>query len=434
MRISHPAGIALGIGVLLLASCAQPQITRRYAEVMPSTEATKSRLTILADVVNPEKTPSQTLAQAISDRAQEVIAKAAIDRSGGGPAAAVKTLTAKIGEADGPQTDFSKFGRRIATVIGGELGDADRIESAVVTVELPTGGGATFGPVKQWATEYQIVDFGTMTFEQGRSLNAELTLAPPVPIVEGLTLGGEVSQTMSESIALKREIPHLTIYRDMGKRRMVLRHEGALGLSLLGATAVDVSVVTPSRGTVLSFVDGLDLKKPEDTANLRLLNVTYPASTEKISATITLEGVVRRVEGGVATYTESDDVVVREATRTEPVSLELVAAADLERKSWLIAEARMDGRCGDVIHMSDPTGEPLSLQFGDVAEAEAVLAWLRTHRRETLGGRQLYLGDPRLPMPGGSGRSSRILARNDSIFAKLAIMTYWLNEPKKNKC
>lgn len=429
----RPVRLIGGVGViamLVLASCAQPQITRRYASIAEPEKdgAPKTKLTILADIVPADSSPSQTVAQTIGDRAQEAIAKAAIEKSDAGPAAAVKVLTQRIGDSGAPQTDFSKFSRRIVTVIGADLGDADRIESAIITIEMDQNAKAAFGPVKQWVTDYQTVDFGTMKLDRGSTLSAELGLAPPTPLVSGLTLGGEIKETLSESIALKREIPHLTIHRENESRRMVLRHEGALGLSLVGATGVDVTVIAASRPSVLTFVDGLAPAKPADTANVRFTNVTYPAAAcGPVTATVSLSATVRRVTNGAATYTESDDVVVRERPKAEPVRLELISTSDLTRRVWFITETRRGGEKGDRISVGDPDGSVVTLGFADLAQAETVLAWMRTHRQPTLGGRPLYLGDPNTPPARASGRPIRSINKNDPVFGTLTIDTDFLN-------
>lgn len=422
MRPVQVAGVLLLICVLV-SSCAQPELTRRYKEVGQQPPAMPTKVSLYADVVAVEPRSSKKVAEVVGVRAQEKIFESMFAATGGDIEKSVDLLLKPLSERSEPKTNFAKFSKRIVTIIDADFASpADRIENADVKLSLAGHGVRGFGPIKQWATTFQTVNFGTLGLKQERELKSETEVLPKNTIVEAVNLTGRITSTLSEEISLSREIPHLTISRAPNRMDMHLRHRGALGLSLEGTTAIDVAIDVRTAKKILAFFDESVIgAKPKE--NLRFRNVTYPDSAcSPIELTASLEADVRRVLEGKDTYTESDDVIFPERVKLPPAAqtkLTLLSKSTLEFHTWTLVEIRSSGSYGSVLDVVDPDGSAISLAFVRQQDAYSALAWLRTKKPAQLDGRHLYLGNPAL---GG-----RRLAAGDSAYATIGVKRDTIN-------
>lgn len=309
MRLIPATGVSLLV-CILVSSCAQPELTRRHKEVVRQPPATITTLSLYADVVAVESSSSKTVADVVGARAQEKIFESMFATTTGDIDKSVDLLLQPLSQRKEPKTNYAKFSKRIATIIDADfVNSADRIDNADVKLRLDGVGVRGFGPVKQWATTFQTVNFGTLSLKQERELKAESEILPKNTTVEAVNLTGRITNTLSEEISLNREIPHLTVSRGASPKVLHLRHRGALGLSLEGATAIDLTVQVKTDKMILAFFDQATVAGgPKEILSFRI--TTYPKlACSPIILTADIKAQVRRVLEGAETYTESDDVV-----------------------------------------------------------------------------------------------------------------------------
>lgn len=289
-----------------------------------------------------------------------------------------------------------------------EYHPGDRILRAVVYVR-PLD--FTFGDYTVAQTDRRTIDVSTVSRSTTRSGQLSLTAAPPGSPVGGSAQAG-LQQQVGTTMALREPQEELTI--DITPTCLTIGREGGYGTDLTGNARIDLTTLAdaPAR------VDRCGLG-PEDTALQRgnpgiqryfvadrgltfgpkgpsVRTGDAPGRIESFPqrafrAQVTLDYVLRRVEGGTDYYEEGKQAVAL-VTGHNVACRTVVPSDQLTPPLWIVREG---GPTRSTVN-ADVNGELVPLAFLDAEAARAAASWLTRTRATRLGA--IPLNRPRGPI------------------------------------
>lgn len=406
---------ALAVAVLaVISGCsgrAGPELLRRYASY--EVADTTGLVGVAVFSVPASEGGSSTRLPELSPSAQSALIRAVADKTDT-PEAFLHLLGRPVGaSADSERSaDRTRFRRRVVVSaenrVARPVGDAAgrwraspgaRISRLRVAIGLEPGR-ARFRSWDRFASRYETVDLGAMSFRRERSSGLALDVAPG-------NVAGELDLVALESArasTLDEELPLRSRYVSTGMLlpdSMILLQEGAVGVDLTGNVVVEVEidvVDAPEPAPVHSFVGlfgGDGAPRPPDSVRVASGRLTHaPAPAGDLRGTLRFEAVVRTVRSGAgdATWAEGDDHVRYLVETARRPGVTLLRGSELRASVWQLATPG----CRDFLHVQGDTGDrPEVVQLASADEAFALLRWLQRSRPSEAGRRALYLGPER---------------------------------------
>lgn len=415
VRSWRPRGVA-GVAALLLVASAcwsrpEPELLRRHAAL--EVADTTGLVGVALFSVPAGRTASAVPLQELSASAQTAMIRAVAEKTDS-PEAFLHTLGPPAGadlEPAGP-IDRTRFRRRVVISAENHAARPSRDPDGrwraspgarIIRLRVAVGtdaGRARFLSWDRFASRYESVDLGEMSFRRERSSGLDLDVVPGDAVRELRSLAGDAAR----SSTLDEELPLRSRYASTGvllPDSMILLQEGTVGVDLTGNVVllveIDVAAASgPARTVDLSGLFGPDgAPRPPDSVRVVARDLVHAADADRdVRATLRFDAVVRTIRpgGGDATWAEGDDHALHLVeTSVEPPST-LVPARELRASVWQLATPR----CDAFLHLEGGLGgRPEVVQLASADEAFALLRWLRARRPAEVAGRGLRLGPER---------------------------------------
>ena len=421
-------------GLLLCTACSlhpHAQYTLRYkatptiVDPDPNADKTAKVSAFVLDV--PEGASGKTVAD-LPERAQA----AAIKAIGANPKTSTKDLLSAMGSPIGKKEhktgdeDRSVFKKRVvlALVSLTTTAPADRFMSAKLSLVFPdlpaddvlrvdeNKTQAQFVSWDKFATQYQTVDLGSLSYTQNRELDLKLTAQAP----HGA--GGEVDSKTANALQEQTKLSqrYTTITGSLTPKEADLIQQGAPGIDLAGNVSVDMTIKVPANKDAYTITDfgelfaegdkPTDPVTPTDPAKLKVSSHSITAPQDPcrdITANLTLNYVLRHVVAGADTITESDDVVEFRIGTLPPVSVALVAADELKVPTWNL---RLNSRVLSIERVPGAEGnlKTQPVTFDSYDKAKEFLLWLIKTKPHAIDGRRLMFPPDRPFNPDDCGQ------------------------------
>jgi uncharacterized protein (DUF2141 family) len=382
--------LAAALGLVCLASCAGPRLTRRYnTQVQVTVPAAQVEARLAAFSLDVPSNTAKTTLLNLSGRGQ-----ASLIGQLGAKSKDAADLLARLGapiegaRARGGEVDRTVFARRVVFSIDDtSSGPADRISSARISLTELTPPARFIGWT-QFATRYETADLGSLKFTQSRelALNAALSASQ-------LTAGGQGkgSNQLEENLKLAQR--YISVNGALSPFAAELIQQGAPGTDVAGNLAVDFTIQVDSKAHTNTFTfsplfDDAEAPKPAGQVKITRQTVKYvegPAADIKAKATLT--ATLRHVVSGDDTVMEGDDDVEFRTGPAPAVDLTLVPKESVEFSVWVLRDP--DGR---VLHISLSPDSIEAVQLASFGDAAALLSYLaRVPDPGSIGGRPLSL-------------------------------------------
>lgn len=386
--------LALLVSAILANGCAstKPEVTKRFVSINPPVDGQDVSVKVFVTSI-PGSSRSIKISD-LSDQGQasfiEELAKHA--KSGGDLVSLLgqPILPAKSASGEEDRTVFQR--RLVISVENISQREGDRLADFHFFMGLDENA-AKFVSWDQFATRYETVNLGILKLTQGTEIGAEIGLAPPqISEVSALGLSAKRTRNLEEAVSLTQR--YVTT-GTLTPGEISLLQQGAMGIDLTGNLVMDITVDvadSPNVTQLTSFspLFDNDAVVPPDKVSIASVLVHAPAKVEgPVFVTPRYSAVTRRIESGVETYNEGDDVVtpVKSSGALKPV--ELVGVDDLKVSAWQL----VDDRCR-ILHMLNRRGtKPDVILFSSFESAESFLFWLSKSRALQVRGRDLLLPD-----------------------------------------
>lgn len=375
----------------------------------------------------PEGASGKTVAD-LPERAQA----AAIKAIGSNPKTSTKDLLTAMGspigkkEKGGGDADRSVFKKRVVLAIVSltTTAPADRLTFAKLSLVFPelsqddslrtpqNKTQATFVSWDKFATKYQTVDLGSLSYTQSREL--DLKVAGQAPQGGGGEIDSKTANSLQEQLKLSQR--YTTITGSLTPEEADLVQQGAPGIDLAGNIAVDMTIKLPAEKDAYTITDFGELfaegdkpsdpVKPADPGKLKVVSRSITAAKNQcraVTANLTLDYVLRHVVSGAETITESDDVVEFRKGTLHAAPVTLVEADELKVPTWNL---RLNGRILSLERLPGPGGKLKSepITFDSYTNATDFLLWLTKTKPHGIGGRALIFPPDRPFNPDDSGQ------------------------------
>ncbi len=403
---------ALGAALTVAAcwSAPEPELLRRHATREVADTSGLVDVTLFS--VPAGRTAGATPLAELSASAQAAMIRA-VSRKTDTPEAFLRTLgPSPAASGAGGAIDRTRFRRRVVISAENRAGwpspDADgrwragpgtRIDRLRVAVGTDAAR-ARFLSWDRFASRYQSVDLGEMSFRRERSSGLGVDVVPGGTARELEAAGLDAARSSS----LDEELPLRSRYVSTGillPDSMILLQEGAVGIDLTGNVVVQVEVDVadapqPVRTQAFGGLFGADgAPRPPDSVRVAARDLVYaPDAGDDVRGTLRVDAVVRAIRPGAgdATWAEGDDHAVHLVESSVGPSVSLVPARELRASVWQLATRG----CGAFLHVEGGlVGRPEVVQLASPDEAFDLLRWLRATRPSEVAGRGLRLG------PGG---------------------------------
>jgi hypothetical protein len=386
--------------VVLLAGCVSARLSRRYAEIAtePSNEAAPTA-TLHVFTLPPQESSTAPSVFNLAERAQAALVQALATQVKD-PHALVAALGAPIAapEATPDVQDRTVFRRVLVLSIENKSpGPADRISSAVLTIEVPdpqpqSVGNARFLSWNKIATEYETQDLGKVTFAQKSTLGVGLEGAlPGINELGKTTATAGVEKGLQEEVQLRQR--YVVTSGELSAKKARIIRQSVTGIDLTGNLVLEMTVAADPRkgGFYVSSIGGFmdDQGRPNpDGAKISTSYVRCACDgSAPLVARAQLDYVIRQVVFGGETITESDDVVRFPPGRLpSEVEFELLPASTLSCSAWTIEDSSRRILQMEVI----PGGGRDVLYFDSYDAALEVLGFLARTGATSLAGRLLF--------------------------------------------
>jgi len=372
-------------GLLMSTGCSpHPKYTLRYKTVElvdndPDASKTASVSAFVLDV--PENASGKTVSD-LPERAQAEAIKTL-----GGKTTNAKDFLTSVGSAIGKKQqksgveDRSVFKKRVVLSIENlaTTALADRFTFAELSLTF-AGDQAKFLSWDKFATQFQTVDLGSLSYSQSREVDFKATAKPAqVRELTGLELDTKNTNALQEQLALRQRF--ITITGSLTARKASLIQQGAPGIDLAGNVAIDLTISVPAdKGayTVTDFGELVDENgKPTDPAKLNVADRTITAPRDQcrdVKANVALSYVLRHVVRGGETLTESDDEVQLKKGNLAGIEVIIVPADELRVPTWTL---QLNHRILDLQRLPGVPGKlSQPVTFDSFDQARAFLVWL----------------------------------------------------------
>lgn len=382
------------VGATALAGCG-PVYTKRYAAIS-TPSPTPVKLELSAFTVAKEKSSDKPrLIADLPDKAQAAAIEAASQGGALTPRQIAELLSQKIEPAKQAVTavDATSYPIRLAVVVdypdSGVARAADRLAKLTTTFKLVNANGEEHGASPSfigWSklvTDKVEVDLGDVTFKQTASSNLAVS-----PVPEQVSLGSEFGNEVTEVLRLREQV--LPLYGVLTDNTAKLVQTGSLGRDLIGVQSIDITVGfedaqnVESRRLATSFT-APDTDKP---GSLSFAEVTYPTNCADVFAEVTTTGQLRHVISGESTVIESDDRIIFQDMKSDPVKVKLIESEQLRRTIWTFKLGNLSA-----FSVSLPEQEtPIPLEFANAAAAAQFNKWIKAQRTppSTIGGFKIH--------------------------------------------
>lgn len=314
----------------------------------------------------------------------------------------LKTFIAALGtpikgeSKEAPIVDKTIINRRLVfSLENASEHPADRITYAKFSLKIDPVNMGTFLNWDKFASKYETIDLGKMTFSKKQSFEGEISLAPPLlqPTVTGLNLKGSSERNLEEVLQLKER--YVTSTGSLKKDEAVVLQEGALGIDLTGNLLIDIQIKTLPKNVEYSILTFQKLFKDDGTPNspkeIGIREQTYKipqTNAMPLKGKLSFKGITRQVVEGAETLIEGDDKVKFITTQLPEEEVILVDSDEMKAKGWKLTHA--DGR---VLHLMNPGKvHPHIIFLDSLQEAEALLNWLSLSGGLDARGRKFQLG------------------------------------------
>lgn len=379
------------VAVLSAACASTPELTRRYAEILPDAGGSHMRAVVSVFSLPVPSPGSRTLFD-LGSGGQTAFINTARDRT-----RSMRDFTEALGARipaipAGPGIDATRLQRRVVFSLSPEgLGPADRIDRLLLTLTLtsPTYGSAPAWRFTSWdrfSTRYATVDLGDISLSRKREFGASLGDLPAGSA--GAEVGASVkfSRNLGEELELRQR--YVAATGTLSEHSASIYQEGVVGIDLTGNSSIDVELtaVTEAPAVQMVRVTGMRPDSP-DGVQLTSTRVVWPATDGRCSAVdirarLEVSYRIRRVLQGAATVVEGDDTIAYIETTEDLGEFVLVPGRDQRVTLWEIVRGR------DIL-----TLDRAPLFFATAAEALDVAGWLGRTGAASLGGAPLLLGE-----------------------------------------
>lgn len=318
----------------------------------------------------------------------------------------IKTPSLSASKTSGtskPDTELrTLFHRTIIISVSkkGPFNPADRLEATTVTIEP---NNMIFVNWDTLATNYTLINAGTVQFTQARGLTENLSAGTPSggPAIVSGSLGGSQTNTRVENFNASLQAETLTATVEDGGKKLVIRRQGGPGVDLTGNTIIKVDMSyngNPARKYVFYIPTYSDAKKhllqPTNLFLIRKIVFGVPPNT-KTSARVTLVYTLRHVKSGDTTYEEKDDDVLEMTDHSMPHTFLLIPK--WETSPLTFGLVKITGQHKNYyINVKQPGRDPVPLIFDKYDTALNFLAYIRSSNPGKQINRPLVLGNARL--------------------------------------
>lgn len=429
------AAAALAALLVVASACwsaPEPKLLRRHATLEVADTSGLVDVTLFS--VPAGRTAGVTPLAELSASAQAAMIRAVSGKTDS-PEAFLRTLGPSPAPGDGGAVDRTRFRRRVVISAenraarpsrgadgrwrGGPGTRIDRLRVAVGT----DAARARFLSWDRFASRYETVDLGEMSFRRERSTGLGIDVLPggTARELEAAALDPARSSTLDETLPLRSRYVSTGI---LLPDSMILLQEGAVGIDLTGNVVLQVEIDVadaprPARTHVFAGLFGADgAPRPPDSVRVDGRDLLHaPDAGDDVRGTLRVDAVVRAVRPGAgdATWAEGDDRAVHLVESSVGPPVTLVPARELRASVWQIATRG----CGAFLHVEGGlAGRPEVVQLASPEAAFDFLRWLRAIRPSEVAGRGLRLG-PGAPLEPADvdGLSVRLLPLNWSAGA-----------------
>ncbi|HEV2148210.1 MAG TPA: hypothetical protein VGR37_12470 [Longimicrobiaceae bacterium] len=356
----------------------------------------------------PNSDPNNILALAPEAQAEFVRGVAAHASTGRAIAAGIAAPIKSDSPPPGAR-NLARISRRVVFSIENRSpSPADRLHSVRIRMELPDSN-MSYVSWDKIATKHNTVDVGTLSFTQGTEVGAELGLTLPV-LSAAPKVSGSATSGMNESVTLRHRFVDLN--GALTERQAILLQQSTAGIDLTGNVIADFVVDVEERQSEWFYAFSGDSRTCEQAVIRGEFN-DIARSTRPRNARVTLEYVLRRVDGGDATITESDDVVSFVSAKHD-TTVELIPESALIVNSWYV---RTNSTPSGVLHLRSTVGglglerfQPV--QFASYEDAERMVQWLRRCKGSIPG---FNISIPGRDLDANSLYIDRVIANTDPI-------------------
>ncbi|HWU09298.1 MAG TPA: hypothetical protein VN520_23435 [Streptomyces sp.] len=371
--------LMLVLGSVTLAACQPPQVNpvaiRRYAAARFVRDTAQYGAITVFSLPVPGAEADGVLDLSPQAQAEFVRAVAATPT-----AKSPGTIAAGLASPIQPETsppgtrNLARVSRRVVfSIENRSMNPADRLHTARIIVRL-NPDSAVFTGWDRIATRHNKVDVGTLTFTQERDVGGELGLT--IPVVSATPkVTSSAGSSLVENVTLSQRLVELN--GALTPSEAVLLQQSTAGLDLTGNVLADfvVQMRRPHPEWFYSFThDGDGCGQPRLRGEYNWITT----DTRPVPATVVLDYVLRRVDGGAATITESDDTVTF-VSAAQPIQAELIPTSALVVHSWLV---RADRTLEGVLNLRSNVGgmdleRAKPVQFASYEDAERMVIWLK---------------------------------------------------------
>ncbi|MCH7519770.1 MAG: hypothetical protein IH964_12195 [Candidatus Dadabacteria bacterium] len=391
------------MSTILIGCMPQPKLTRRYNSDLvnipnhPQAVNRGANLTVFS--MDKPSSSSDTKLTNLSDHGQAALIEALKQTTDNN----TKKLLAALGTPIKPPRNntgdivTNVFERRLIFSIENlTLRPADRIQWVKVVLELPKGD-ANFKKWDKFASSYEKVDLGKLTFTQGNEFGLEVG----IPLPAGIQAGGsaKIKRDLEEELSLKQR--YVAFTGTLTPKRASFIQQGVVGIDLTGNSAVDLTLEVKGCKShkcrkMFSFSNLINEKRKyndQDDVVLRTRRAIFPLdASQDIKAKVTFFYLIRKVTGNHRSVAEGDDSVEHVlSSYTLADHVLLVPERSLEFFSWQI-----QGSHGFLKIDNGSQDGPEDMYFASYDEANNFFLWLKDKKSSIISNRDLYMGDDKL--------------------------------------
>lgn len=367
----------LWLVVLFVPACMplrlSPEVTRRYRQSSHIQDTIHYASLTAFSLPVPGSDPNGILALAPEAQAEFVKGVAAHASTGRAIAAGIAAPIRSDSPPPGAR-NLARISRRVVfSIENRSVRPADRLHNARIRMLLPNS--VSYVSWDKIATKHNTVDVGTLAFNQGTEVGAELGLTLP-ELSAAPKVSSSATSGMNESVTLRQRFVDLN--GALTEREAVLLQQSTAGIDLTGNVIADFVMEVEEKHPEWFYTFSGEGRSCDQQPAIRGEFNEIPSSIRPHRATVALDYVFRLVDSGDASITESDDIVSFVSVRHDSI-VELIPESALIVPSWYV---RTDSSAEGVLKLRSIAGglglETLKpVQFASYEDAERAVQWLR---------------------------------------------------------